>query len=348
MELACKEALRLPLDLGKVWKTNLSSDERRRLPGLKPADSSGPKQGELLLSTYYMLSEIRSMLLPDSCRFDLMIIEEASQAYLATIGMFASMASMLLVIGDHRQLFPIVKREHEARETYPGVDRVIHGLRTYTFNRNDISYRLTNTRRLTSASAALTGIYYGRSLRSISRLEGRTTFASRFSGLFHNNGGVTMARLPLTGSLFSGRSVLGFIAAVARDIMDTDPEMEMAILTPHAMYESEAYVQYSRISNNLSRLTISTVHKIQGLTTGLTIYFLPSTRSLFGLSDNIFNVATSRANRGTLIVAYSDIDLKKSVSAETRLFIEGCQDVTKKFMEMLSRENGHITSTDGS
>jgi molybdopterin-guanine dinucleotide biosynthesis protein len=338
MELANKKALRLPIKAGKVYKTNLSSDETKTLPGLKRAESIGPIQGELLLSTYYKLSQSYSEIIKDASRFDLVIIEEASQAYLATIAMFASMASKFMVIGDHRQLFPIIKREEEARESFPQVDGVIHGLQTFAFNRNDVSYRLTNTRRLTPSAAALTGLYYGGSLKSISNLEGVTNLSPRFSGLFNKNGGVTIARLPLTGPLSSDRSVLGFIVLVAREIMDNESQIEVAILTPHSIDETEAYVQYGRISNDFRFVTISTVHKIQGLTTELTIYFLPRTRSLFGLVDNIFNVATSRAKRGTLIVAYNDFDLKVSVSAETRSFIRGCEDVSKVFIEMLSKE----------
>lgn len=340
IEIADKQGLSQLVMEGRIYKTNLSSDEKRKLPGLKKAESISPVQGTLLLSTYYRLSQLHSELSRNSRRFDLLIIEEASQSYLATIAMFASMASRLLVIGDHKQLYPIVKREEEARESFPNVDGVIHGLRTLAFNRNDVSFRLTKTRRLTSDAAALTGLYYGGSLKSISKMEGGVAFTSRFSGLFHRNGGVTIAKLPLIGKFSSESLVLGFIARVAWDIMKNEAEMEMAILTPNAIDESEAYVQYSRISNDFRRLTVSTVHKIQGLTTGLTIYYLSRTRSSFGLADNIFNVATSRARRGTLVVAYDDMDLKASLSAETRTFLRGSEDVSKLFIEMLSKEIG--------
>ena len=77
------------------------------------------------------------------------------------------------------------------------------------------------------------------------------------------------------------------------------------------------------------------MNKIQGLTADLTILYLPLTPASFDLNDNLFNVATSRATRGTLIITYEHIDLTSSVSIETKQFIKLCKNVNEMFNNLL-------------
>ena len=127
---------------------------------------------------------------------------------------------------------------------------------------------------------------------------------------------------------------------MAREIIVHNPKLEIALLTPYVAVESGLYTQYSKLSNDYKFITINTVHKIQGLTTDLTILYLPLTPAAFDLNDNLFNVATSRATRGTLIITYAHIDLANSVSIETKQFIKRCknvsQDFTKQFINEIS------------
>ena len=51
------------------------------------------------------------------------------------------------------------------------------------------------------------------------------------------------------------------------------------------------------------------------------------------MDANLFNVATSRAKKGTLIVTYQHIDLVSQVDNETMLFLSGCRDVSIDFIE---------------
>src|SRR5690606_29012035 len=84
MEIASKKGLNDALENGKIYKTNLSGDELKSLPKLKSVASFTPNYGELLLSTYYKLAQKQPDLIEGAKRFDLIIIEEASQAFLAT------------------------------------------------------------------------------------------------------------------------------------------------------------------------------------------------------------------------------------------------------------------------
>ena len=338
MEIASKDGLINPLSMGKVYKTNLTGDELKDIPKLKKVETFTPKYGDLLLSTYYKLAQKQSEIIEGSKRFNILIIEEASQAYLATIAMFSSIADKVLIIGDHKQLTPVVLKIEEAKTIFGKIEGVINGLQTFAFNNNEVSYRLTKTRRLTSDASKLTGLYYDNSLESISDKEGNTDFVSKYRNLFHENGGNSIAKLSSARIGFTERNIFNFICKISREIFANNPKIEIALLTPYVQVESELYTQYSKISNDYKFITINTVHKIQGLTTDLTILYLPLTNAAFDLNDNLFNVATSRATRGTLIITYEHIDLASSVSIETKQLVTKCKNASQEFAKQFKEE----------
>lgn len=338
IEIASKTGLNSALNCGKVYKTNLTGDEQKGIPKLQRAESFLPHRGELLLSTYYKLAQKQEKLIEDGERFDLMIIEEASQAFLATIAMFSARATKVVIIGDHKQLTPIAKKMNEAKSIHPKIEGVINGLQTFAFNNNELSYRLTKTRRLTSDASRLTGMYYNNILESISDIEGETAFNSIYKSLFHNNGGVTIAKLSTSKTGFTEIELLNFICVLSRDIIENNPKIEMALLSPNKEIESSLYTQYSKLSNDYKNITISTVHKIQGLTSDLTILYLPLSSPAFELNENLFNVATSRATKGTLIITYEAIDLVSAATVETKQFIENCNNVSEKFKLLFNKK----------
>ena len=338
MEIASKDGLINPLSMGKVYKTNLTGDELKDIPKLKKVETFTPKYGDLLLSTYYKLAQKQSEIIEGSKRFDILIIEEASQAYLATIAMFSSIADKVLIIGDHKQLTPVVLMIEEAKTIFEKIEGVINGLQTFAFNNNEVSYRLTKTRRLTSDASKLTGLYYDNSLESISDKEGHTDFVSKYRNLFHENGGISIAKLSSARIGFTERNIFNFICKISREIFANNPKIEIALLTPYVQVESELYTQYSKISNDYKFITINTVHKIQGLTTDLTILYLPLTNAAFDLNDNLFNVATSRSTRGTLIITFEHIVLASSVSIETKQLVTKCKNVSQEFTKQFKEE----------
>ena len=62
----------------------------------------------------------------------------------------------------------------------------------------------------------------------------------------------------------------------------------------------KAIIQNVGSQNNI---LIDTVARIQGLTTDITIYFVPNTSYIRTLEPHLFNVATSRAKEHTIIIA---------------------------------------------
>ena len=335
IEIADKEGLKEAISKGAVFKTNLSGDESKKLPGLRPVKSFTPVNGELLLTTYYKFSQKYWELQAGSKRFDLLVIEEASQAFLASIAMFCTIAKSVLIIGDHRQLNPIVIKQQDARKIDLNINSIIYGLKTYTFSQDDISFRLTKTRRLTTEASKLTGLYYDNTLKSISELNGKVSIESNFIRLFHKNGGITIAKMPPSGVGFSESNIIRIMCFVAADLMVQNEKLEVALLSPYIRIESLLYDYYSRLSSDYTRITISTIHKIQGLTADITILYLPLDNAGFDLDDNLFNVATSRARMGTLIITYEHIELVSSTTQETRTFIHSCDDVSESFKAIL-------------
>jgi DNA replication ATP-dependent helicase Dna2 len=342
MEIAEKEGLRDPLGKGVVFKTNLTSDELKKLTKLKRVESFTPRQGELLLTSYYKLAQKQADIVVGSKRFDLLIIEEASQSFLATIAMFSSITSKVLVIGDHKQLTPVVFRSEEALKIHSRINGIINGLQTFAFNNSSISNRLQYTKRLTSDAANLTGIYYDNSLKSTSEWEGNTVFTSGYSNLFHSNGGISIAKLSSSMKGFTEIELARFICSMGYEILRKNKEMEAALLSPYINIESIFYEQYSRLSSDYSRITINTIHKIQGLSCDVTILFLPLNNPAFDLDANLFNVGTSRAKRGTLIVTYQHIDLLSGASPETLQFVHSCKDVTSSFLYAFNTSRNNI------
>ena len=71
--------------------------------------------GELLCATNYVLSGVYSDTRPLDIgipHYDLIIIEEASQAFLTTIVAFKALGDKCLIVGDPMQLPPIVRLEN--------------------------------------------------------------------------------------------------------------------------------------------------------------------------------------------------------------------------------------------
>ena len=75
-------------------------------------------KGCLLCSTYYSLSRIINKV--DNPIYDLIVIEEASQAFLTAIAAFMRLGKKCLIVGDPMQLPPIVEINNAA--DYQGID----------------------------------------------------------------------------------------------------------------------------------------------------------------------------------------------------------------------------------
>lgn len=305
-ELITQPPLDKHLKEGHLSKTLLTADEAVHAKGLKKAakDLIVPK-GEALFSTNYKLSMLFA---PDHeggiPSYDLVVIEEASQAYLTTIVAFKKLGVDCLIVGDPMQLPPIVTNPKKSDYKVWNVDIQAGGLTTYALGTNCKSYRIVTTFRLTPESASLTGIFYNNSLRSV-RTE-LIDFSSIDSNLFPQKGGVRYCVLSGATNGVSSKKAIGLIGKILQSLNESFPKSTVAVISPFKDTVKDLQSHFQTDKQKLN-LTIETIDRVQGITVDYAILYFPLRNVDFALDERRFNVATSRSRSTTLII--SDIDL---------------------------------------
>jgi DNA replication ATP-dependent helicase Dna2 len=297
-ELAEKEHLNTLLLEGKVWKTRLNLDEKKRIPKLQPAKEITAMKGHLVLTTFYQMSKVAADL-PEEPLFDYVILEEASQSFLATIAACKLLARKLIIIGDPMQLTPIYQQP-QPEKIHLRLHKIINGLETYAYNSNTYALRLTETYRLLPRAAKQTGIFYSDSLVSKSPIALPVNIDSTYKNLFHTEGGTSIHYLNMANEGKTPISAINFIANLVQDIHQKNPKYTIAVLSPYVESAKKLQEKLHPLSN-FEGLTIETIDRIQGLTCDITLFLIPFGAS-FALQVNRFNVATSRAKLCTLII----------------------------------------------
>lgn len=123
----------------------------------------------MLCATNYQLSSVFSeqkMTLYELPQYDLVVIEEASQAFLTAIIAFKQLGVDCMIVGDPMQLPPIVKLNNPQYNSW-NVSTQVEGLKTMALGSQIKSYRIVTTFRLTRRSAALTKYFYGNRFVSV-------------------------------------------------------------------------------------------------------------------------------------------------------------------------------------
>ena len=309
---------------GRVSKTNLSIDERKQVSGIKAASADlQVPGGEMLCATNYQLSSVfseKKMTLYGLPQYDLVVIEEASQAFLTAIVAFKQLSIDCMIVGDPMQLPPIVKLNNPQYNSW-NMSTQVEGLKTMALGSKIKSYRIVTTFRLTSRSAALTKCFYGN--RFVSVKKEYLDFADANSPLFPSEGGVLYhCTYDSLNGVYSDKA-----DAIIRDVIDTMekyyPTRSLAIITPFRDSVKELQKRFSTSDIELD-ITIETIDRIQGMTVDYAVLYVPGRNPGFALEDRRFNVATSRSLSTTLII--SDIPLNEfhTVSPTVIQFVDNC------------------------
>ncbi len=330
VELIKQEPLAEFVAAGLVSKTNLSVDERTQIKGVKNASKNlTVTGGELMCATNYVLSGVfneRKISVNGIPSYDLIVIEEASQAFLTTISAFISLGKRCLIVGDPMQLPPIAKTSNPMYNTW-NVHTQLDGLTTFALGSNVKSYRIVTTFRLTAKAAALTSIFYGE--RFVSVKNDYLDYSLVNGNLFPNEGGVLFYP---TGDVRNGvysEAADKIIRKVVSTLEEFYPNRSLAIITPFRASVTELQKRFST-SNSSIDITIETIDRIQGMTVDYAILYLPGRNPAFALEDKHFNVGTSRSLSTTLIV--SDLSLEElnnfhSASPMVLKFLSRCDRV---------------------
>ena len=327
VELIKQNPLKDFIATGRISKTNLSIDEQKQIKGVKNASTDlVVPDGELLCVTNYVLSSVfseKKMTLNGLPNYDLVVIEEASQAFLTTIAAFKQLGKKCLIVGDPMQLPPIVKTDNPLFNTW-NVSTQVDGLITFALGSNVKAYRIVTTFRLTEKSAALTKLFYGNRFLSVKKEY--QDFSSIKNALFPNEGGVLFCCTNDAKNGLYSETADRLIRIVVESLGNNYPERSLAIMTPFRETVKELQKRYSTSDVELD-LTIETIDRIQGMTVDYSILYIPGRNPGFALEERRFNVATSRSRSTTPII--SDIALQDFHAIPPRVikFVEMCDTV---------------------
>lgn len=335
IELILQPPLVDALKEGKVSKTNISADERRLAPPLKDV-SKGllVPNGELLCATNYILSGAYNQKNVDTYgipSYDLVVIEEASQAFLSALVAFKSLGKKCLIVGDPMQLPPIVKSLNKPQYKLFNALAQVEGMTSFALGTDTKAYRIITSHRLTSASAMLTGIFYDNRLSSVNRE--RPDFSNMHSEYVLPEGGVLYKDTNDMRNQLCSDTALRIIGEILSDFKKYYPNAEIAIIAPFRDTVRELQKNF-QTTDALRNLTIETVDRIQGMTVDYTIMYLPAWKHSFALDIRRFNVSTSRSRTTTLIL--SDVPLNKlhSVPEKVSMFLSMCVSNPKEIHSM--------------
>lgn len=311
VELIKQKPLKEQLKEGKIYKTSLKADEMKVINGVQAANKDLViPDGCMLCTTYYKLSSIigvNSDGKDTDGLFDIIIIEEASQAFLSTIIAFKNLGKKCLVVGDPMQLPPIVlglgiKPEYNIWKA----ENQCNGMSAYALGTDIKSYRITTTFRLTQKSADLTKIFYSNNFHSIKQEYIDFNVENKY---FPKEGGVLYKFIGgFVDQNYNVKS-LNFIGDLIQMLEKYRPESSLAIISPFRETVKKLQSEFQTDKRVLKELTIETIDRIQGMTVDYAILYLPAGGSTFALDERRFNVATSRSLSTTLII--SDVQLER-------------------------------------
>ena len=335
IELIKQDPLEKFVKQHRVSKTNLSADERSAVPDLKPATSSlVVSAGELLCSTNYVLSyafdkkRIAENGIPT---YDLVVIEEASQAFLTTIIAFKSMAKDCLIVGDPMQLPPIIASPQKSIYKTWNANTQVEGLQTFALGTDVKAYRIVTTHRLPAATANLTALFYGNRFWSVQKKN--VDFSDCSSTYFPKGGGILYYYTKDYTNGVMSNTCIDVISNIIGQIEHYYPDRSLAIISPFK--ESVRQLQKKFLTDTaIKELAVETIDRIQGTTVDYAILYLPGRHIGFALEERRFNVATSRSRTTTLIITDVPLTNLPVVSPHVLAFLKGSTHIGESSLGM--------------
>lgn len=296
MEVADKLKDTLVKD-GHVYKTNITSDEQHSSPGLINSDDVRALPGKLMLSTFYKTSKYITCCIEDDI-FDYVIVDEASQAFLAMLAVANSLGRKKLWVGDVFQMPPIVLMSSD-RVSRLGYETLVNGLDSILKTCKYKVYQLSDTFRLGNRAADFTGIFYNDTLISKSNIN---------NGVIGYTEGPHIIDMDLPIGDPTPNDAINCAIEIVVKVLKENKSAKIAILC-HLVKTVKA-LQVAMAKQNLMQdnVLIDTVARVQGITQDVVIYLIPDTDSkIYSLNLQLFNVATSRAKQNTFIICPRNI-----------------------------------------
>ncbi|WP_194976065.1 AAA domain-containing protein [Aquiflexum lacus] len=322
IEIVEKPALKNLLEEHRIFKTKLSVDEAKIHIDLQQTKDVSPQPGKLILSTFYITSG-QAAQTNSQPPFDYVIVDEASQALLGMFGGSKLLGKKNIWIGDTRQLPPVVVLSDDKvnRKNYGAL---IDGLKALSDNASLPIFQLTESHRLTDRSANYTGIFYKDNLKSRAKRDTRLSFPEmnfECGKLFNPNGGPTLIKTDLKVGDFKPQNALKLTADIVKHLLIVDEKLHISVLTYFVETTKALQKAIFQTVGYHKNLLIETVSRVQGLTTDVTIFVVPNSSYHRSLENRLFNVATSRSRRHTLIIADKDVLTRSQVDNQVQKYL---------------------------
>lgn len=332
MEIAEKPAVKPLLHSHKIFKTNITIDELREIKDLETIKSIAPMPGCLVMSTYFITSGYAAELTIEQ-PFDFVIMDEASQAILPMFAASRKIGKKNLWVGDNHQLPPIVILNQD-RIKFCNYKPLVEGLKLLADNSSSPIYQLTTTYRFGQRSANYTGVFYNDSLVSFE--------SKRFNDLpsmckiLSNEGGPTLILTDMPSGDSTPQFATYMASYIVASILNDSPNKDIAVLSCMKKTTRALQMAITQKVGSKKNLIVDTVARVQGLTTDITIFFVPDYSYIRTLEPHLFNVATSRAKEHTIIIVDK--------------YVLDCYTLDKnvrKYLEMLKQEKSiYIPDTE--
>lgn len=318
IEIATKPAVDGLLNNGRVLKSNLTVDEQSEVPLLSPLKQLMPIKGCLVMSTYYIVSGFAADLAGDGA-FDVVIMDEASQALAPMFAASNKIGHTNLWVGDIAQLGPVIAL-NEDRVASNGFYDYVNGLMTMSNKRQLPSYQLIRTYRLPQRNADYTGIFYRGAL--VSAKNDKIQELASLNRILHNDGGPTLVLTDMNVSDATPQFAMDMATFMVYSILNENSSTDVAVLTCFRKTTRALQKAVALRMGLGNKVLIETIARVQGLTTDITIFFIPNTSLIRSLEPRLFNVATSRAKSHTIIIADKNILSFSSMNKDVRCFLE--------------------------
>jgi len=308
IEVVEKPALSSLLDNGMIFKTKISTDEKNEFPKLQPTKEINPQPNNLVLSTFFIASS-EAAKLNDKPPFDYVIVDEASQGLLAMFGAAKLLGKKNIWIGDTKQLPPVVAINDD-KVSKKNYDFLVDGLKALSDTSSVPIFQLTETYRLPKRGSDYTGIFYNNSLKSRAKKEIRLSFPEipdDINVFFNPQGGSTLIKADLEVGNKKPSTAIEIARMLVSHLLKVKENLHISVLSNYIDTVKALQKNIYGSIENPKNLLIETVARIQGLTTDITIFVIPNSGYNHSLEKRLFNVATSRSKRHTIIIADKDI-----------------------------------------
>ena len=318
MEIAEKPAVESLLGEHRIFKTNISMDEIRELSKLETLKSIAPMPGCLVMSTFYITSGYAAELTIEQ-PFDYVIMDEASQAIFPMFAASRKIGKRNLWGGDIHQRAPIVILNGN-RITISGYKHLIEGLKLLADNSMSPIYQLATAYRFGQRAANYTGVFYNDSL--VAKESPKYNDLPSMFKILSKDGGPTLVLTDMPSGDCTPQFAIYIAAFIVDNIVKDNQDKEIAVLTCMKKTTRALQMAITQKVRTRKNLLVDTVARVQGVTTDITIFFVPDYSYIRTLEPHLFNVATSRAREHTIIIADKYVLDSTILDIKVRRFLE--------------------------